>query len=175
MRQRKAYRWIARSRHQKKNKRRQKFRRGRRIFRQKGGENISVWRTTRRVSLKYLFFTVLPVVYNRWGVRAWGDQATIMNFSLCLIIIIIIITSSLILLSLLLFLLLYYVRLDTGFTILRNVHVLWVRAPLSKQYLKLQLFFRFPTTRYLSSILSHGVLRFTSPAPSRRTAITLRF
>jgi len=71
-----------------------------------------------------------------------------MNFSLCLIIIIIviIITSSLILLSLL-FLLLYYVRLDTGFTILRNVHVLWVRAPLSKQYLKLQLFFWFPATR----------------------------
>jgi len=27
----------------------------------------------------------------------------------------------------------YYFRLDTGFTILRNVHVLWVRAPLSKQ------------------------------------------
>lgn len=25
--------------------------------------------------------------------------------------------------------------------------MLWVRAPLSKQYLKLQLFFRFPTTR----------------------------
>lgn len=62
-----------------------------------------------------------------------GGQATLMNFSLCLIItIIIIITSSLLILLLLLFLL-YYVRLDTGFTILRNVHVLWVRAPLSKQ------------------------------------------
>lgn len=41
-------------------------------------------------------------------------------------------------------LLCYYFRLDTGFTILRNVHVLWVRAPLSKQYLKPHFSFDFP-------------------------------
>lgn len=99
-----------------------------------------------------------------------------MNFSLCLIIIIIIIiTSSL--LILLLLLLLYYVRLDTGFTILRNVHVLWVRAPLSKKKTipQASTFLPVPETDISSSILSHGIFRFTSPAPSRRTAITLRF
>lgn len=122
-------------------------------------------------SLYYLSFVVDEVCVR-------GGQATIMNFSLCLIIIIIIIIITSSLLILLLLLLLYYVRLDTGFTILRNVHVLWVRAPLSKKKKTVpqaSTFLPVPETDISPSILSHGIFRFTSPAPSRRTAITLRF
>lgn len=74
-------------------------------------------------------------------------------------------------------LLCYYFRLDTGFTILRNVHVLWVRAPLSKQYLKPHFSFDFPKQRdrHLPVSSPTEFFVFTSPAPSRRTAITLRF
>jgi len=55
-----------------------------------------------------------------------------------------------------------------GFTILRNVHVLWVRAPLSRQTTVLLLFLSVPeTTRPTHLPVSHpvGVFRFTSPGP----------